>query len=205
MKRLIDNGSQEGVETDTGDETPQSGNANEQYGTIEREDLDQDNINLTEQENAIVSRIKEVLMQGNIRSVKSLRNTNKLELKSETAKVSGVLKHIETKNITETRDLLKAAACERLGVKNTTKTGGGRPWWMRRIEGDISRLRKDLSRLDAWSKGLWTRPKQRIKQDLERKYGIKEKGIHTVIEIVKQRILAKGDETKKIQGKESTI
>ena len=34
----------------------------------------------------------------------------------------------------------------------------------------------DLSR-------LWTRPKQRVKQDLERKYGIKQKGIHTVIEI----------------------
>ena len=49
MKRLIKKGSQEGVKTDMGDETPQSdrGNANEQYGTIEREDLDQDNINLT--------------------------------------------------------------------------------------------------------------------------------------------------------------
>ena len=32
---------------------------------------------------------------------------------------------------------------------------------MRRIESDINRLRKDLSRFDAWSKGLWTRPKQR--------------------------------------------
>ena len=167
MKRLIENGSQEGVETDVGDETPQSdsGNANEQHDTIEREDLDQDNSNLTEEENAIVSRIKEVLMQGNIRPVKSL----KLELRSETAKVNGVLKHIEKKNITETRDLLKAAAvviCERLGVKDTTATRGERPRWMRRIEGDISRLRKDLSRLDAWSKRLWTRPKQRVKQNL---------------------------------------
>ena len=64
MKRLIENGSQEGVETDVGDETPQSdsGFANEQHDTIEREDLDQDNRNLTEEENAIVSRIKEVRM-----------------------------------------------------------------------------------------------------------------------------------------------
>ena len=87
MKRLIENGSQEGVETDVGDETPQSdsGNANEQHDTIEREDLDQDNSNLTEEENAIVSRIKEVRMQGNIRTVKSLRNINKLELRTETA------------------------------------------------------------------------------------------------------------------------
>ena len=139
MKRLIENGSQEGVETDVGDETPQSdsGNANEQHDTIEREDLDQDNSNLTEEENAIVSRIKEVRMQGNIQTVKSLRNINKLELRSETAKVNGVLKHIEPKNITETRDLLKAAAvviCQRLGVKDTTVTRGERPWWMRRIE-----------------------------------------------------------------------
>ena len=208
MKRLIENGSQEGVETDVGDESPQSdsGNANEQHDTIEREDLDQDNSNLTEEENAIVSRIKEVRMQGNIRTVKSLRNINKLELRSETAKVNGVLKHIETKNITETRDLLKAAAvviCERLGVKDTTVTRGERPWWMRRIEGDISRLRKDLSRLDAWSKGLWTRPKQRVKQDLERKYGIKQKGIHTVIEIVKQRILAKASKLKRYKGRKA--
>ena len=138
MKRLIESGRQVGIETDVVDETSRSdiGNANEEYETIERVDIDQDNINLTEQENAIVSRIKEVLMQGNIRPVKSLRNINKLELRSETAKVNGVLKHIETKNITETRDLLKAAAvviCERLGVKDTTTTRGERPWWMRRI------------------------------------------------------------------------
>ena len=104
MKRLIENGSQVAMESDVGDETSWSddGNGNEQYETIERVDVNQDNINLTEQENALVSRIKEVLMQGNIRPGMSLRNVNKLELRSETAKVNGVLKQFETKNITET-------------------------------------------------------------------------------------------------------
>ena len=45
--------------------------------------------------------------------------------------------------------------------------------------------------------------KQRVKQDLERKYGIKEKGIHTVIEIVKQRILAKATKLKRYKGRKA--
>ena len=206
MKQLFENGSQAAMESDVGDETSwdDDGNGNEQYETIERVDVDQDNVNLTKQENALVRRIKKVLMEGNIRPGMSLRNVNKLELSSETANVNGVLKQFETKNITETRDLLKAAAvviCERLGVKDTPTTRRERPWRMRRIEGDIRRLRKDLSRLDSWSQGLWTRPKQRVKQDLERKHGIKEKGIHTVIEVVKQRILAKASKLKRYKGR----
>ena len=74
---------------------------------------------------------------------------------------------------------------------------------MRRIEGDIRRLRKDLSRLDSWSQGLWTRSKQGVKQDLERKYGIKEKGIYTVIETVKQRILAKASKLNRYKGRKA--
>ena len=62
------------------------------------------------------------------------------------------------------------------------------PFWKRRTESDIARLRKDLSRQDDWLKGKW---KKRWKKDLGKKYKIKAKGFKVVIEELKQKISAK--------------
>ena len=62
-------------------------------------------------------------------------------------------------------------------------------------EGDIKILRKDLSKIESWNKGMLR--KERDKSHLERKYGIHEKGFNLVMEQIKQRILAKSTKIKR--------
>ena len=63
------------------------------------------------------------------------------------------------------------------------------PWWQRRIEGDIRRIRKDINVLERGKRGELR--KSGKMERLEKKYNIKGKGITTVLEELKQRILAK--------------
>ena len=52
------------------------------------------------------------------------------------------------------KNLIKAGAiraCERMGTRKSVKPQQ-EPFWKRRTESDITRLRKDLSRQDEWLK-----------------------------------------------------
>ena len=77
-------------------------------------------------------------------------------LNRTTAKVNRVIELIETKNITQTNNLIKAAGvwvADKLGLK---KYEGGKkkgPWWKRRIEEDIKQLKKDINILERVKKG----------------------------------------------------
>ena len=73
-------------------------------------------------------------------------------LNRTTAKVSRVIELIETKNITQTNNLIKAAGvwvADELGLKRCE--GGKRKdiWWKRHIEEDI----KQLKMISAFLKG----------------------------------------------------
>ena len=73
-------------------------------------------------------------------------------LNRTTAKVSRVIELIETKNMTQTNNLIKAAGiwvADELGLKKYE--GGKRKdiWWKRHIEEDI----KQLKIISAFSKG----------------------------------------------------
>ena len=101
---------------------------------------------------------------------------------------------IETKNITQTINLIKAASvwvADQLGLK---KSEGGKkkdPWWKRRIEEDIKQLKKDiniLQRVKKWQIGARRVGKAKL---IEKKYGVKRKVITTVIEELTQRTLEK--------------
>ena len=76
-----------------------------------------------------------------------LKKIDMKTLKQTTAKVNRVIELIETKNITQTNNLIKAVGvwvADQLGLK---KYKGGKkkgPWWKRRIEGDITHLRKEI-------------------------------------------------------------
>ena len=105
-----------------------------------------------------------------------------------------ILKNIRFNNIDNIRDVIKAAAIlvsERVGVKRKIEQKQKDPFWKRRIENDIGKLRKDLSRIEAWFKGNWKNGKQQEKLDLKKKYSLKAKGFTTVMEKLKQRISAK--------------
>ena len=86
----------------------------------------------------------------------SFKKVDMNTLNRTTAKVNRVIELIETKNITQTNNLIKAAGvwvADQLGLK---KYEGGKkkdPWWKRRIEEDIKQLRKDINILERVKKG----------------------------------------------------
>ena len=74
-----------------------------------------------------------------------------------------------------------------------------KPTWKRRTEGDIKKLRQDVNLLTRKLKGeLGSKKKQKIKK-LYEKYRVKRKGLKTVIEELKQRMLAKSAKVKRYE------
>ena len=71
------------------------------------------------------------------------------------------------------------------------------PYWKRRIEGDVKRLRRDLGKIEAWFKGKWKNERKSEKEKLDRKYRLKAKGFHIVMEEIKQRVISKASKVKR--------
>ena len=66
---------------------------------------------------------------------------------------------METNNLEELRDLIHAGAslvAEKLGMNNKPRVEK-ETYWKRRIENDITRLGKDLTRIEDWFKERWMR------------------------------------------------
>ena len=127
--------------------------------------------NMEEEDAALIHRLKEILDMEEIIPSGNLRLIEFRKVRKETEKVNKILKYFPTSNITETRNLITAASVlvgELMGVKPTNRNNGKEPWWKKRIEGDIVRLRGDLGRLTAWSKGNWKRKNEGRKKDLEK-------------------------------------
>ena len=111
-----------------------------------------------------------------------------------TAKVNRVIELIETNNITQTNNLIKAAGvwvADQLGLKKYEGVKKKDPRWKRHIEEDIKQLKKDINILERVKKGQIGARKEGKAKLIEEKYGVKRKGLTTVIEELKQRILAK--------------
>ena len=111
---------------------------------------------LDEETQLIIAQLNEILAgcrnTDGISFIKVDMNT----LNRTTVKVNRVIELIETKNITQTNNLIKAAGvwvADKLGLK---KYEGGKkkdPWWKRRIEEDIKQLKKDINILERVKKG----------------------------------------------------
>ena len=71
------------------------------------------------------------------------------------------------------------------------------PWWQRRIEGDVKNLRKDINILEREKRGENGVRGKRMVKNLTDKYRINRKGLETVIEELKQRILTKAAKIKR--------
>ena len=69
----------------------------------------------------------------------------------------------------------------------------------RRILRDIWRLRKDLSRIEAWFAGRRKKDKNKEKNLLDQKYGLRSKGFTLVMEELKQKITPKATKVKHFQ------
>ena len=108
--------------------------------------------------------------------------------------VNKVLPYFQTSNISETNNLIIAVSvwvARRLGLKRQRQTGTvhPEPWWKRRIERDIKDLQKSINLMTRHKNGE-VKSREKIEK-LYEKFSIRRKGIGTVLEELKQRVLAK--------------
>ena len=98
--------------------------------------------------------------------------------------------------------MIKAASvwvAKQIGLKKRDYREKNEPRWKRRIEGDIEKLRQDVNLLIRDLRGeLGSKKKQKMKQ-LYEKYRVNRKGLKTVIEELKQRILAKSAKVERYE------
>ena len=130
------------------------------------------------------------------------KKVDRKTLRSKTEKVNGVLQFVKTSNITQTNDLINAAGvwvAEQLGLKKFTIREKYLPRWKRRIEGDIKRLTREVNFMERDQRGKLEAKKKGKLKDLEEEYGLKRNGFRTVIEELKQRMIAKSAKVQRYE------
>ena len=133
----------------------------------------------------------------------NLEYGDKDKIKEEVIKMNKVLKHVKITVITHCRNVIQVAmkiVGEEVGMKKSNAKKKKEPFW-KRILGYISRLRKDLSRIEAWFAGRWKEDKEIEKDWLDKKYGLRRKGFTLVMEELKQRITAKATKVKQYDNR----
>ena len=150
----------------------------------------------------IMDRLKQIMLEGRTSDGILFKKVNKRSLRAQTDRVNSVMKFVKTKNITETNKLINAASvwvADQMGLKKFEIGRRKEPWWKRRIENDIKNLKHDINILHRESTGeLGSQRKWKLK-DLEEKHRVRKKGINTVIEELKQRIVAKSAKQKRYE------
>ena len=169
---------------------------------IEVVDVEENDDEISQENKQVVDRLKQIILQGRTSDGILFKKVNKRSLRAQTERVNSVMKFVKTKNITETNKLINAASvwvADQMGLKKFEIGWRKEPWWKRRIENDIKNLKHDINILHRESKGeLGSKKKWKLK-DLEEKYRVRKKGINTVIEELKQRILAKSAKQKRYE------
>ena len=117
--------------------------------------------------------------------------------------VSRILGTVSTTKLTEINDLVFAGVvivAEKSGVKSSqSQHKDNKPWWKRRLEGQINELRKHLSRIEQMDRGAMKDSDMRNR--LMKKYQVKGKGMSVVKEEIKQRVKAKAAKVKRYDGR----
>lgn len=174
-----------------------TGDAENHAEVEEEEDGERERLldELSDEQVQILHRLQEIRVENHGEEPVNLRCFDRNKVKIATRKVNELLKYIPTRDITETRDLIRAASVlvgELVGFKRGNKQRSRKePMWKRRIEKDIATLRKHLGKIQEWFRGRWKNGKESEKRLLERKYNVRGAGFKTAMETIKQRISAK--------------
>ena len=95
---------------------------------------------LDEEIQLIIAQLNKIMAGGRNTDGISFKKFDMNTLNRTTAKVNRVIELIETKSITQTNNVIKAAGvwvADQLGLKNYEGGKKKDPWWKRRIEEDI--------------------------------------------------------------------
>ena len=211
IRRKIDNKGRDEVNEDTMHDSDSIADINDENVDINRADsanvepITIIEIDLSDSERNRLLRLIETLEGDDFGKAKvKLKYGDKEKIKEEVIKINKVLEHVKITGFTHCRNVIQAAmkiVGEEVGMKKSNAKKKKEPFWKRRILTDISRLRKDLSRIEAWFAGRWKKDKKKEKDWLDQKYGLRRKGFTLVMEELKQRIIAKATKVKRCNNR----
>ena len=115
-----------------------------------------------------------------------------------------VLELVSITGFTHRRNIIQAAmriVGEEGGMKKAKTKKKKEPFCKRMILRDISSLRKDLSRIEAWFAGRWKKDEKKEKDWLDQKYGLRIKGFTLIMKELKQRITEKGTKVERYDNR----
>ena len=106
---------------------------------------------LSEKQLDILEEIKVAIEEGRGEGLRPLKHVDRTKLREATQEINVLLAHAETTDITETNQLLPAAAIvatRKLGIKRGTNHPRKEPLWKRRMKSKIQVLRGEISKLE---------------------------------------------------------
>ncbi|XP_044170403.1 uncharacterized protein LOC122954426 [Acropora millepora] len=151
----------QGLGDATTDENMENDEVQQEEGEFDMQDEPGDDANIKElndipeEDRRIISEILELSKSGENNPV-NFKKANQRQVEEITNRINKVIDKIPTRTITETNNLINAASmyvAKELGLKQTTQKQSKMPWWQRRIEGDIKRIRKDINLLEREKRG----------------------------------------------------
>ena len=176
---------------------------NQDEGIVENENFETDNNVMNDESKEIVDMLKQIVREGKTSDGILFKKVDRKKLRILTTKVNSAISHIKTNNITQTNNLIKACSvwiAEKMGLKKFEPKEKIVTRWKRRIESEIKELKRNVCLLDRKAKNELGRlgpKKSRKLREMEEKYRVKRKGIKTVIEELKQRMIAKSEKIKR--------
>ena len=131
--------------------------------------VEQDYLDENTTKKVLTNLVKKMKDPLNLAAV-NLRNVDRKKVKEKTQAVNQVLSRIHTESITKVNLLILVGAnvvAELLGKKRSKHKNNNKiPWWKRRIQTSIPKLRRYVAQLLEWNRGKLL--KNRVKADLER-------------------------------------
>ena len=158
---------------------------------------------ITDEECLITDELKVFMIRNETEEYLPFKKVDQRKLRDVTKKVNTVIRHTQTDDVTKTNKLAMAAAlwvATDVGVKKGKIGEKKESWWKRRVEIDITNLRRDINRERQGESG--GKGKRKIKE-LNAKYRLKKKGINLVIEELKQWLTAKKMKVKRYEQRTS--
>ena len=150
---------------------------------------------LNDDEKAVVALLRKVRDDGEWKEVPNLRAIDRKSLMKEVDLVDGVMHNLLWQGmlVGDVNRLLYAGGAVvalRLGLKLGKRKKGKakKPMWQRRIEASITRWRGHLSKVEEIRKGK--KVAEKLRNELERKYQLTERGAMTVSTFLKNKIQA---------------
>ena len=131
---------------------------------------------ITDEECLIIDELKALMIRNEVEEYLSFKKVDPTKLRDVANKANAVIRHIETDDVTQTNKLAMAAApwvAKEVGVKKGKIVQKKEPWWKRRIEKDITNLRRDINKLKRERLGETRGKGTRKIKELNTKYRVK--------------------------------